>query len=130
MEKYLVGNYVRLRINEVVKIVTVAEDYLEVENKNGEVFLLRHSDVIPINLSIEILDKIGFVQTLCKKELLHYTYIYEMVKGIDRYYLRGFVFNHRSMWNMNNINFHSLNKLQSYFDCILEKPLSIDWNTL
>lgn len=117
---YQVGNYVKVRDLDVARITKISEDFIWFTTEFGLKTGLPLSEVKPVSLSPQIVEKIGFIKSREKKNSLHTEYCYYLTINNKMFYLRGLKFRNDFKWSILNLTLTYIHQLQNYFKLVDE----------
>lgn len=123
---YQYGNYTTLKGSEIVKINGLDDSKVTLEGEQGYIYVTGISDMVPLQIMPEILNKTGFTCIQTINELLHTRYIYEISINNRSQYLNGHVYKDKALWVFNGFNvvyFHMLQNLVKILDPRVELKL-------
>ncbi len=112
---YQIGDYTTLKGKEIVKIIGISEYFLDVKTKENVPLLgVRYSHIIPLHITTNLLEEIGFRLLSKKKFMLHDKYFYELkLNNGKTFSMNGVVYLKNSIWISRGYTIHKLHQLQS-----------------
>lgn len=116
---YQINNYITLRKGNIAKITELHSDVLKLVSLDNINILTSYDDVLPLNISKEVLSKAGLIMIKEKIQPLHIEYSYEIDVNHMFHYLRAVEYKKNTIWSIGSFSikyFHMLQNYLKFFD--------------
>ena len=112
---YQIGDYTTLKGKQIVKILSLSEYHLDVITKEKVPLLgVPYSQIIPLDITLNLLEDVGFKLITRKKFMLHDKYFYELKLNNNKIFsINGIVYLKNSIWISRGYTVHKMHNLQS-----------------